>query len=225
MALKVLLGFAQSGLSIPDDLVAQEIKGTKVVAILADFDAEASIEKIVDFQEKLIGIAQNASVIAAKVGTLVEENDLSQPELSVILAEYFDTFDNYVEMHLKVDFDPEKFIETHLADRPDKFARLNPVDVGHHVATIIERMRDAKARQLRTKISPWCHRLAWEPSAKDWGVTDIFLMLPRDEIDEVKNKIRDLIEEEHGDLLVRIVAPLPIYNFAPGMLPLAAQTS
>lgn len=173
-------------------------------------------------------MAQTATLLPVKFGTVLKEPDVqkllqqSMPDLEQALAHVA----GHIELELLVIWDPQR-VFTEIAQQPEiaelraQAAGKSAEEIQHlqiAVGALVKQLLDARREQYSRRILEALHDLADDlevnAAVNDQVVLNLAFLLPVARQTEFCARVEELDKALSGDLLFKIVGPLPPYSFA-----------
>jgi hypothetical protein len=238
-------GVTRAGVAVPEGLTGIEDQPVRLIthdrcaAVTSDLPVQRPLGErgdLVAHQRVLEAFLESGGVVAPfRFGAVLAGPGAVEKELLAAntdrLADVVDQLDGRVEMRVRGTYVQDAVLREVMTEEP-QIAELNtrlkeiPADaadaahydrvrLGEMVAQSLEQRRERDGQVLLEALAPAAEALVRKPPARQEDVVDAAFLVGRDHRDGFEQVVRDLGAAHAGRITLRLVGPLPPYDFVP----------
>jgi len=238
-------GVTRPGVAVPEALTGVEdqpvrlIEHERCAAVAGDLPVQRPLRErgdLVAHQRVLEAFLEAGGVVAPfRFGAVLAGPGAVREELLAAnaerLAEVLDHLDGRVELRVRGTYVQDAVLREALAEEPEiadlndrirrvpdgaaEAAHYDRVRLGEMIAQSLERRRDRDGQALLEALAPAAEALVRKPPARQEDVVDAAFLVSRDRRDRFEEAVRDLGARHADRITLRLIGPLPPYDFVP----------
>ena len=221
---------SRSGVDGGEPRILSEEGLSALVGSVPTDTVEANRENLLAHSDVLQDAVEAGPVVPMRFGMVFADDGAVRSELldgrRSELAAVLDRIRDAVELAVKAYYDQDAVLSEIVAGNPtirrlQAATRARAGDAGYYerirlgelVAKAVERRREEDAVGLVDRLRSAALDVQVTAELPEWMVTKAAFLVPRDGVDEFRDRVDELAAEQAGRMKVTLVGPLPPYSF------------
>ena len=184
--------------------------GPSALYLAPDDDA---LEALTTAHEVLIAVAAKATTLPVKHGTLVPEDKLK--ELAVAQQEIARRFEGLAEARIVATYKEDEVADQLSGEvfADTDIGALDDIAKGRMIAEGMARLRATDQTLLIDALDKVASQVTRPEVVEPWDMVRLSVLLPKDGIDKLEERLKEVAEDQLSTCRFELTAPLPLYSF------------